>query len=93
MKPIIKYRGGKSKDIPFFEKYIPRSFDTYYEPFFGGGAVFFYLAPNNAAINDINSILIRFSSELKNHYRTAREQLDELQELYEKNQKEYLATL
>lgn len=34
MKPIIKYRGGKSKEIPNFINYIPKQFDTYYEPFF-----------------------------------------------------------
>ena len=39
MKPI-KYRGGKSKEIPNFKNYIPVKFNTYYEPFFGGGATF-----------------------------------------------------
>lgn len=43
MKPMIKYRGGKSKEIKFFEEYIPSTFNRYTEPFVGGGAVFFYL--------------------------------------------------
>ncbi|MBR5957502.1 MAG: DNA adenine methylase [Salinivirgaceae bacterium] len=42
MKPIIKYRGGKSKEIPNFNAYIPRFTGRYIEPFFGGGAVFFH---------------------------------------------------
>lgn len=45
MKPILKYRGGKSKEIPNFSSFIPKDFDTYFEPFLGGGAVFFHLAP------------------------------------------------
>lgn len=36
MKSMIKYRGGKTKEIPNFEKYIPDNFDTYYEPFLVG---------------------------------------------------------
>lgn len=45
MNPMIKYRGGKSKELPQFEKYIPTDYDTYFEPFIGGGAVFFHLQP------------------------------------------------
>ncbi len=90
MKPIIKYRGGKSKEIPLFEKYIPQTFDTYYEPFLGGGAVYFYLAPKKAILNDINQRLMTFYSEIRDDYETAREQLDLLQGIYEDNQKEYM---
>ena len=89
MNPIIKYRGGKSKDIPFFQKYLPKSFDTYYEPFFGGGAVFFYLEPQKAVVNDINSRVMTFYQEIKDNYPTIRKQLDELQAAYEANQAEY----
>lgn len=89
MKPIIKYRGGKSKDIPFFEKYIPKSFNTYYEPFLGGGAVYFYLEPEKAVLSDINEKLIRFYINVKNDYEVMRKQLDELQRIYESNQQAY----
>lgn len=60
MKPIIKYRGGKSKEIPQILPYIPQFTGRYIEPFFGGGALFFYLEPSNAIINDINENLINF---------------------------------
>lgn len=63
MKPIIKYRGGKSKEIPSFERYMPTEYDTYLEPFFGGGAVFFHLAPQRAIINDVNARLTTFYTE------------------------------
>lgn len=49
MNPVLKYRGGKSREIPRFLQYIPDDFDRYIEPFFGGGAVYFYLEPDNAS--------------------------------------------
>lgn len=91
MNPMIKYRGGKSKEIPSFMKYIPDSFDTYYEPFFGGGAVFFYLQPEKAVLSDINEKLVNFYLEMRNKYGDAREQLDALQAEYEFNQAAYKA--
>lgn len=89
MKPVIKYRGGKSKEIHFFEKYIPKSFDTYYEPFFGGGAVYFYLKPKKAVINDVNERLMQFYREIRDDYTTVRNQLNALQAIYEANQSAY----
>ena len=50
MKPIIKYRGGKSKEIPQIIQYMPQFDGRYIEPFLGGGAMFFHLEPNNAII-------------------------------------------
>ena len=38
MKPLVKYRGGKSKEIPHLIKHIPQYNGRYIEPFFGGGA-------------------------------------------------------
>lgn len=58
MNPVLKYRGGKSREIPRFLQYIPDDFNRYIEPFFGGGAVYFYLEPDNAIINDLNTRLI-----------------------------------
>lgn len=89
MKPMIKYRGGKSKEIPFFERYIPEHFDAYYEPFLGGGAVYFHVAPQKAVLNDINAGVMTFYREVKEKYSEVRQQLDSLQEQYEKNQRAY----
>jgi len=55
MKPLVKYRGGKSNEISNIEKHIPRYRGRYIEPFFGGGALYFHLEPKRAIINDINS--------------------------------------
>ena len=89
MNPVLKYRGGKSREIPSFLRYIPDDFDRYIEPFFGGGAVYFYLEPDNAILNDVNQRLMTFYTQLKNQYPLMREQLDEIQTVYERNQAEF----
>ena len=89
MEPMIKYRGGKSREIKMFQKYIPEKYDTYIEPFLGGGAVFFFLEPENAILNDINEKLMRFYREVRNEYGNIRSELDALQSEYEKNQRIY----
>jgi len=90
MKPMIKYRGGKLKEIPFFEKYIPTDFETYFEPFFGGGAVYFYIQPTKAVLNDINARVMNFYRDIRDNYEIVRRQLDELQKIYEQNQQNYI---
>lgn len=57
LKPLIKWSGGKSDEIVQFEKYIPAEYDTYIEPFVGGGSVYFYLNPQKAVISDVHSEL------------------------------------
>lgn len=66
MKPLIKWPGGKGREIKDFKNLIP-TFDKYIEPFFGGGAVFFYLEPNKAYINDISLNLTLFYKMVKDN--------------------------
>jgi len=61
---LIKWPGGKAREIKYIEHLIPQ-YDRYIEPFFGGGAMFFYLKPQAAVINDISSDLIDFYSLTK----------------------------
>lgn len=89
MGPMLKYRGGKSKEISHFVNNMPSDYGRYIEPFLGGGALYFYLEPERAIINDVNEKLFLFYQEIKDMYAIARAQLDEIQEIYEKNQKEY----
>ena len=66
IKNLLVWTGGKSRLIPEIEKRIPKDinkqYDTYIEPFVGGGSVFFYIIENynfkNIYINDKNSDLI-----------------------------------
>lgn len=89
MNPMIKYRGGKSKEILHFISNMPENYNRYIEPFFGGGALYFYLEPQNAIINDVNTKLYSFYKQMQEEYPSVRKQLDELQMVYEQNQKEY----
>ena len=89
MKPLVKYRGGKSKEIPNLIKHIPHFSGRYVEPFFGGGALFFYLEPKKAIINDINSKLISFYLGIKNNFETLKAELTEIEEIYTINRKRF----
>ena len=85
MKPLIKYRGGKSKEILNIQKHIPLFSGRYIEPFFGGGALYFYLEPQNAIINDINEKLISFYKGIQSDYQNLRIELDNVEKQYEEN--------
>lgn len=63
--PIIKWAGGKRQLLTEINKRIPDKYNTYYEPFFGGGAVFFDIEPKKAVINDFNSQLINVYKKIK----------------------------
>jgi DNA adenine methylase len=70
-RPFLKWAGGKAKLIPQYSPHFPRSFSTYYEPFLGGGAIFFHLLPKRSILMDINP-------ELVNVYRCVRDRVEEL---------------
>ena len=58
VKPFVKWAGGKRQILDKLKSYVPDEFNTYFEPFVGGGALLFDLAPKNAIINDSNEELI-----------------------------------
>ena len=89
MKPLVKYRGGKSKEIPHLVKHIPQFCGRYIEPFFGGGALFFHLAPKQAIINDINSKLMAFYLGVKDNFETLKVELSEMEKIYSINRKRF----
>ena len=65
VRPIIKWTGGKFEEFPMFSQYIP-PFKNYYEPFFGGGGVFFASQPQGLSfLNDKSNDLARFYSLLQ----------------------------
>lgn len=70
-KPFLKWAGGKSQLLTEIQKRLPGQYEQYFEPFVGGGAVFFFLQPHKSILVDINS-------ELINTYITIRDNLDEL---------------
>ena len=40
-KPFCRWVGGKTQLLPDLRKHVPEKFGVYYEPFVGGGAMFF----------------------------------------------------
>ena len=57
MKPIVKYQGGKTRELPLIKSLLPKTYDTVLEPFAGGAAVSFALA-DRCILNDMNDALI-----------------------------------
>ena len=70
-KPILKWAGGKTQMLNDLLPKVPSSYGRYIEPFFGGGAMFFALQPENAIIADSNP-------ELINMYRQVAVNVDEV---------------
>ena len=67
--PFLKWAGGKRQLLPELLKEVPEQFDTYYEPFVGGGALFFALAAagrfRRAVLADCNPDLIACYGAIK----------------------------
>ena len=69
--PVVKWAGGKRQLLEDIAAHLPNNYSTYYEPFFGGGAVLFELQPQKAVVNDINK-------ELINVYNVIRDNVEDL---------------
>lgn len=69
VEPILKWAGGKRQLIDtIIDRFPPKSaYNRYFEPFFGGGAVFFKLEPDNGFINDINERLVNFYKQVRDN--------------------------
>lgn len=68
LKPFLKWPGGKSKELCFIVPNLPEKINNYYEPFIGGGAVYFALSKaEKLYINDKSRDLIELYLNIKNH--------------------------
>lgn len=67
LQPFTKWTGGKRQLLGELRSYMPETFGRYFEPFVGGGALFFDLAPEQAVINDFNEELINAYRQIKNN--------------------------
>lgn len=78
MSPVVKWAGGKRQILEKLKANLPEKFNNYFEPFIGGGALLFDLAPKNATINDVNQELLAIYTCLKDDelYRLMLEELD-----------------
>ena len=82
-RPFVKWVGGKSRLVPTLLSYFPDEFNNYYEPFVGGGALYFSINPSKAFINDLNEVLI-------NAYINIKKRIDEVVDALKIIQNEYI---
>ena len=85
--PFVKWAGGKTQLLSRLDEFIPSGFNQYFEPFLGGGAMFFHLISNKnirftAYLSDLNG-------ELINTYRVIQNDVERLIEVLKKNENEY----
>jgi DNA adenine methylase len=85
--PFVKWAGGKTQILDKLYSSIPFEFGRYFEPFLGGGALFFYLISNKnmkftTHLSDINS-------ELINSYVVVKDNVEKLMELLRGHEIEY----
>lgn len=92
VKPFLKWAGGKYKSSKIIEHFLPehirrsKSIEHYFEPFVGGGGLFFYLSNNysikHAYINDINKELVLTYNVIKNDVDSLIGYLEDLQKYF-----------
>lgn len=87
-RPFIKWAGGKSRLLDQYQPFLPTDFDRYHEPFLGGGALFFHLAPRlvaqgkKAYLSDLNPELVNVYQCVRDHVEALIAQLAEHQALH-----------
>ncbi len=89
----MKWAGGKRQLIPILSWYAPPKFDTYFEPFLGGGALFFHLVSQQPKLkcflSDLNSSLILSYVTIRDKVEELIYELEKHSENYFRNPKEY----
>lgn len=65
--PFVKWAGGKTQLLDVIISHLPETFNRYFEPFVGGGALLFKLQPKAFSINDSNEELICVYKCLENN--------------------------
>lgn len=91
-KPFVKWVGGKRQLLPELVARLPQQFGAYFEPFVGGGALFWLLQYQRALQVDFQTYISDFNSELINAYQVVRDQPTELiacLESFENNEEFY----
>lgn len=83
IKPFLVSSGGKTKMLKLLLNEIPENFNTYCEPFVGGGALFLALKHNKCIVNDLNSDIIDIYKYIANDYKIFFSMVDELKEQYD----------
>lgn len=77
-KPFIKWAGGKQALVQQLISLVPAEFETYFEPFLGGGSVLMALRPKKSVVGDANEWLITTYEAIRDDWRKVARLLDEL---------------
>jgi DNA adenine methylase len=67
IKPFLRWAGGKQWLAPRLAGIVPQEGFTYYEPFLGGGSLFFVVRPQKAVLGDVNERLIEAYQALRDN--------------------------
>lgn len=78
-RPFLRWAGGKRWFIRNYSHLLPTNYEVYHEPFFGSGAVFFYLKPERAIISDINTNLMDTYLAVQKNFKRVEMYLQEYQ--------------
>lgn len=82
-RPFVKWVGGKGQLLDELIDRLPQDYNCYFEPFVGGGALFFELTPNRAYLSDLNHELINTYQVIRDNPKKLIEYLK--QHYYEKD--------
>jgi len=79
LSPLVKWAGGKTSELKYIHPNMPKAFNRYFEPFLGGGALYFSID------GDVEKIVNDFSHELISLYEMVKKQdiqfLDSIKEM------------
>jgi DNA adenine methylase len=67
IRPFLRWAGSKRRLLAHLIPFIPKSYGKYFEPFLGGGSMFFYLGPQRAEISDASEPLIETYRAVSEH--------------------------
>jgi DNA adenine methylase len=91
--PFVKWAGGKTQILSVLDSLIPSEFDRYFEPFVGGGAMFFHISSKNiqftSHLSDINEDLINAYKVVKDNVEVLIRLLKHHEKQYNNSRKEY----
>lgn len=84
IKPFLRWAGGKQWFIPELERFLPKEFGNYHEPFLGGGSIFIHLKSkglikHKSYLYDLNGDLINSYNIIKTDIHSLLRKLDEHQ--------------
>jgi len=66
-QPFLKWAGGKTQLLEELLKRVPKTYNVYFEPFIGGGALYFAISPSKAVIADINDDLVNVYNVVRDY--------------------------